>query len=414
MAELIGIKATKSHLGLTKAKIVPNHIFLLTNPLINQKIKVENETFDGKFNGIRIENTSNSYITFDDKIKEKNKKRYENKIKELDIGYLIPINIDENLNKLKSIKDNNCYKITNQNNRNYFIYQLINNEVYVLVSVINNYFINHKKQDQIDLFNNINDSLKYISINFTDAIKILAKINSQNTYAIYGGCIFMQGHYNYPIPTEFEKFRQAANYIEEYKQENNYDFIFIKKNYKNIFNNFIENKKLNEQIDIKETHFQNAVRSEIIFNFFNYYNIILFPLIIKLEYHISKLIMNSFPELFLDFNIKIPTINSKLLFFKSFGINFSIGSDSLNQVRQGAVDLHKDSNDCLYAYCVIVVFGTFKGGDIKLPEIGIVMQIDSGYIILLRSALLSHMNSLVLGNRYSMVFYLNKYLYNEV
>jgi len=145
MAELIGIKATKSHLGLTKAKIVPNHIFLLTNPLINQKIKVENETFDGKFNGIRIENTSNSYITFDDKIKERNKKRYENKIKELDIGYLIPINIDENLNKLKSIKDNNCYKITNQNNRNYFIYQLINNEVYVLVSVINNYFINHKK-----------------------------------------------------------------------------------------------------------------------------------------------------------------------------------------------------------------------------------------------------------------------------
>jgi len=172
--------------------------------------------------------------------------------------------------------------------------------------------------------------LKYISINFTDAIKILAKINSRNTYAIYGGCTFMQGHYNYPIPTEFEKFRQAANYIEEYKQENNYDFKFIKKNYKNIFNNFIENKKLNEKIDIKETHFQNAVRSEIIFNFFNYYNIILFPLIIKLEYHISKLIMNSFPELFLDFNIKIPTINNKLLFFKSFGINFSIGSDSLN------------------------------------------------------------------------------------
>jgi len=49
-----------------------------------------------------------------------------------------------------------------------------------------------------------------------------------------------------------------------------------------------------------------------------------------------------------------------------------------------------------------------------LPEIGIVMQIDSGYIILLRSALLLHMNSLVLGNRYSMVFYLSKYLYNEV
>ena len=66
-------------------------------------------------------------------------------------------------------------------------------------------------------------------------------------------------------------------------------------------------------------------------------------------------------------------------------------------------------------FCVVVVFGNFKGGDLNLDEIGIVMEIQGGYIILFRSALLNHFNSLVLdGKRFSIVFYLRKFLYNEI
>ena len=67
--------------------------------------------------------------------------------------------------------------------------------------------------------------------------------------------------------------------------------------------------------------------------------------------------------------------------------------------RQGAVDVHKDDNDILYAFCVIVVFGDFEEEDLVLSEIGISLEIENGYIVLLRSALLEHFNSKVKGSR---------------
>ena len=77
-------------------------------------------------------------------------------------------------------------------------------------------------------------------------------------------------------------------------------------------------------------------------------------------------------------------------------------------------DPHKDDNDCLYGFCVIVVFGNFEGGNLILSEIGVVIRIEGGYIIFLRSALLEHCNSYVTkGNRFSIVFYLRKTIFNE-
>jgi len=335
--ELIGTKQTKSYIGLTKARIVPDHIILLSNPLENIKIEFEEESKNGnidkllyKNKRIKIDNMIISNIlpmTSKEKREERNRKRYENNIKKLDIGYLIPINIDENKKKLSNFTEDNCYKITNKIDKNYFIYQLINNEVYVLVSVINNYFINNKKQEQIDLFNSINDKLEYFSNNFKNEIKNI-KPNSRHTYSIYGGTEVMQGHHKYAIPTLTEKYCHAAGYIQDYinKYNYDYDFKFIKNNDKKIYSDFIENKNLDYKIDIKLCHFNDILKEKTnTFEFYNYLNTILFPLIIKLESYIANLIKNSFPDLYLDFNINLPTIQTKLSFFKSFGINFSIG-----------------------------------------------------------------------------------------
>ena len=103
-------------------------------------------------------------------------------------------------------------------------------------------------------------------------------------------------------------------------------------------------------------------------------------------------------------------------FFKSFAINLSITdeNDELNSIRQGATDPHKDKHDCKYGFCVIVVFGKFEGGDLVLSEIGIIIEVKCGFIILIRSALLEHFNLKVLKNRFSIVYYLKKSFYNEI
>ena len=68
----------------------------------------------------------------------------------------------------------------------------------------------------------------------------------------------------------------------------------------------------------------------------------------------------------------------------------------------------------MYSFCVIIVFGNFKEGDLILGEIDIVIKIEGGYVIFLRSALLDHCNSYITkGNRFSIVFYLRKTIFNE-
>ncbi|CAI2195241.1 8091_t:CDS:1, partial [Funneliformis geosporum] len=50
-------------------------------------------------------------------------------------------------------------------------------------------------------------------------------------------------------------------------------------------------------------------------------------------------------------------------------------ADQLNILRQGDTDPHKDNVDCMNAFCAIVVFGDFEGGDLVLSEIGITIEI---------------------------------------
>ncbi len=68
----------------------------------------------------------------------------------------------------------------------------------------------------------------------------------------------------------------------------------------------------------------------------------------------------------------------------------------------------------MYNFCVIVVFGNFEGRDLILGKIDIVIKIEGGYVIFLRFALLDYCNSYIIkGNRFSIVFYLRKTIFNE-
>jgi len=121
--------------------------------------------------------------------------KYEKKIISHDSGYLIPLNVDQNIKKLseeKNINTNHYFKIDNDHcYNNCFLYQLVNNEPYVLNSVTKNYFITLSKKI---LYNHIHDQLKHISDNFKDTIKKVNenKGNQRNNYSIYGGCLMMQ------------------------------------------------------------------------------------------------------------------------------------------------------------------------------------------------------------------------------
>ncbi|CAI2200086.1 11340_t:CDS:1, partial [Funneliformis geosporum] len=41
-------------------------------------------------------------------------------------------------------------------------------------------------------------------------------------------------------------------------------------------------------------------------------------------------------------------------------------ADQLNILRQGSTDLYKDNVDCMNAFCAILVFENFEGGDLVL------------------------------------------------
>ena len=107
------------------------------------------------------------------------------------------------------------------------------------------------------------------------------------------------------------------------------------------------------------------------------------------------------------FNIDIPNIKINLSFFKSFAINFGLQEETNSDlIRQGATDPHKDQNDCLYAFCAVVVFGDFEGGDLVLSEIGLVIEIKYGHIILLRSFLLEYFNTKILKGKEILLYFI--------
>jgi len=222
----------------------------------------------------------------------------------------------------------------------------------------------------------------------------------------------MTGHPNYAFPTKSEKYCQCSIYIYDYMLKHNIEFKNIQ--YDNIYIDFIKDKKLEKQADIKKSHFKFVLDDINIYNLYLYLNDNLFHSIISLSTIVANLIEKQFPELYKNFNINLINIETSLKLFKSFVINFNTGQEDNDSIRQGAVDIHKDTNDVLNAFCVIVVFGKFTGGDLVLNEINIILQNEGGFIILLRSALLEHFNSKVLsGARWSIVFYLRKDIFNE-
>src|SRR6266540_3783732 len=115
---LIGNKKIESTISLTKSNIFPNHLYLLTNPLLNKKIKIEAEC-------------DNKNIKYKKTINKINKN-----IKEQDTGYIVPLNVDnkiKDLNKLIKNYEINQYPLHKyyklNNNTNNIIYQYIDNEL---------------------------------------------------------------------------------------------------------------------------------------------------------------------------------------------------------------------------------------------------------------------------------------------
>ncbi len=70
--------------------------------------------------------------------------------------------------------------------------------------------------------------------------------------------------------------------------------------------------------------------------------------------------------------------------------------------------------DCLYNFCVVIIFEDFEGRNMVLSEIGVVIEIEGEYIVILKSALLEHFNLHILKNRFFIIFYLRKTFYSEI
>src|SRR6266498_4405047 len=178
----------------------------------------------------------------------------------------------------------------------------------------------------------------------------------------------MVGH-NEIILTIHKRYCYTAKIIQQYIQNNNlYDFANISnKNIDNINEYFKNHNEFNMIIKINIPQFQHILAYENKYRFYLYLYKNLFLLIIELELYIVNLIKINFPKIYNNYKIDLPNIKTKLSFFKTFAINLSLQkNDNLELIRQDATNSHKDSNDCLHAFCIIIVFEDFKDRDLVL------------------------------------------------
>jgi len=70
--------------------------------------------------------------------------------------------------------------------------------------------------------------------------------------------------------------------------------------------------------------------------------------------------------------------------------------------------IHKDLGDIKCGICVIICWGDFEGGELVFTELMSCVPFPAGSIIMFWSAIISHYNLPVTGNRYSMVFTTDK------
>ena len=71
---LFGIKNTKSNLSFTKAKVFPNQLFLLSNPLFNDKIMIKKSCINGNLNELLNISSEKKHRIFSDEDKKQSKK----------------------------------------------------------------------------------------------------------------------------------------------------------------------------------------------------------------------------------------------------------------------------------------------------------------------------------------------------
>src|SRR6266540_3802362 len=131
----LGNKKEASKLEFTKAKVIPNQIYLLSNPLNVNRMQIRESHNNGDI--VSIVNTINNTITTPitatvtstSTFTHTKLEKYEKKIISHDSGYLIPLDVDQNIKKLseeKNINTNHYFKIDNDHcYNNCFLYQLV-------------------------------------------------------------------------------------------------------------------------------------------------------------------------------------------------------------------------------------------------------------------------------------------------
>src|SRR6266542_411587 len=172
---LIGNKKIESTISLTKSNIFSNHLYLLTNPLLNKKIKIEAECDNGNIN-----------ILF---------------------------------NRNKRIKTStSTYTST----------------TFTITPTTTFSFSNDKKYKKtINKINkNIKNSIILINNKYKNELKEIykKKKNIRNTYTINGGCWTMQGYNAYNIPTLDERYSFVAAFIQDNCKNQLDNFEVLKKN----------------------------------------------------------------------------------------------------------------------------------------------------------------------------------------
>jgi len=116
---------------------------------------------------------------------------------------------------------------------------------------------------------------------------------------------------------------------------------------------------------------------------------------------IQDLIRQHYPDIWEIYSkIKVPPGCNKFA-----GLCAAVVINKLAQTK-----VHEDLGDIKGGICIVICWGNFQGGELVFTELTSCVPFPAGSIIMFRSAIISHYNHQVLGDRYSMVFTTNKNL----
>jgi len=117
---------------------------------------------------------------------------------------------------------------------------------------------------------------------------------------------------------------------------------------------------------------------------------------------VEDLIKNNYPDIWEIYKeVRVPAGCHKFA-----GLFAAVAINKMVQTK-----VHKDLGDIKGGICVIICWGKFQGGELVFTELSTCVPFPAGSIIMFRSAIISHYNMPVEGERYSMVFMTDKNLY---